>query len=123
MIRVARYVAGAAVLDFSGSMREAIPDRFAFAVFVPRAFDLISGGRCAPEEILREGDAGRSIEPWVVGTWGGRGTPYPRRIRRHAAGREQAGGQRGCNPRGDGRLRKLSAGQRQGRKRLLQSSK
>ncbi len=50
MIGVAGYVAGVAILDFAGSMGEAVPDGFAFAVFFPRAFDLVGGGGCAPEE-------------------------------------------------------------------------
>ena len=54
MIGIAGYVAGVAILDLAGSMREAVPDRFALAVFLPRAFDLISGGGRAPEEILWE---------------------------------------------------------------------
>ena len=62
MIGIAGHVAGVAILDFAGSVREAVPDRFALAVFVPRAFDLIGGGGRAPEEILGERDLGRSIK-------------------------------------------------------------
>ena len=29
------------ILDVTGGMREAVPSGFAFAVFIPRAFDLI----------------------------------------------------------------------------------
>src|ERR1019366_6405785 len=55
MIAVAGDVAGVAVLDLAGSMREAVPNGFALAVFVPCTFDLVRGGGCSPPKVLWEG--------------------------------------------------------------------
>lgn len=52
MIGVASQVARVAIFYFATSMREAVPDRFALAVFVPRAFDLIGGSGRAPKKFL-----------------------------------------------------------------------
>jgi hypothetical protein len=54
MIGIARRVARVSVLDFAGSVGEAVPDGFAFAIFLPRAFDLVGGSGRAPEKILRK---------------------------------------------------------------------
>src|SRR5208282_6588325 len=62
VIGIAGYVAGVAVLDFAGSVRETVPDRFALTVFIPCTFDLIGGGSCAPEETLGERVLGGRIE-------------------------------------------------------------
>lgn len=62
MIGIAGYVAGLSILDFSRSMREAVPDRFAFAAFLPRAFDLISSSGGSPEEVLGKGNLGGCIK-------------------------------------------------------------
>jgi hypothetical protein len=51
---VAGDVGVGAVLDFAGRVGKPVPDRFAFAVFIPRAFDLIGGGGCAPVETFGE---------------------------------------------------------------------
>src|ERR1700691_5050062 len=40
VVMIASDVAIRSVFDFAWSMREAIPDRFSFAVLIPRAFDL-----------------------------------------------------------------------------------
>src|SRR5258708_5048185 len=58
--RIASHVAAVTILDLSGSMREVVPDRFALAVFVPCAFDLVRSRGSAPEEILRKGNFGGS---------------------------------------------------------------
>src|SRR5580704_15120687 len=72
MIGVAGYVAGVAILDFAGGMGEAVPDGFALAVLVPRAFDLVRGGGGAPEEALGEGNLGRRIKLRGMGSGGSR---------------------------------------------------
>src|SRR5690606_39170479 len=50
-------VAGVAVPHGAGGVRVAIPDRFALAVGVPRALDLVGGRRRAPLEAGRESPA------------------------------------------------------------------
>src|SRR5438477_225790 len=67
VVVVAGDVTVVVVLYLAASMREAVPDRFALAVFVPRAFNLVRGSRGAPPEIFREGDGRRC----------GRGSPWP----------------------------------------------
>ena len=62
MIGIASYIARVAILDFARGMREAVPDRFALAVCLPRAFDLIGGSSRAPEKIPGEWNLGGSIE-------------------------------------------------------------
>ena len=52
MIVIASDVAGVAVLDLARGVAEAIPDRLALAVLVPRAFDLVRGAGGAPLEAL-----------------------------------------------------------------------
>ena len=52
VIGVAGYVARVATFYFADRVREAVPNGFAFAIFVPRAFNLIGGGGCAPEKTL-----------------------------------------------------------------------
>ncbi len=52
VIMVDRDVAGIAVGDFARRVGEAVPDRLAFVVLVPRAFDLIRCGRGSPDEPL-----------------------------------------------------------------------
>jgi hypothetical protein len=54
MIAIARQVAVVAVLDAARRVREAVPDGFAFAVFLPGTLDLIGRGGCAPDEIRRK---------------------------------------------------------------------
>jgi len=44
VVVVAGDVAGGAVVDFAGGVRETVPDGFALAALVPRAFNLVSGG-------------------------------------------------------------------------------
>ena len=44
LIRIAGDVAGIAILNFSGRMREAVPDGFALAIVFPGALDLVGGG-------------------------------------------------------------------------------
>jgi hypothetical protein len=48
VVVVASDIAVGAVFDFAGRASETVPDGFAFAVFVPRTFDLVGGGRNAP---------------------------------------------------------------------------
>src|SRR4029450_10968233 len=47
-------VAGVAVLDLPGGVRECVPDRRPLAVLVPRPLDLVRGGSDAPIETLGE---------------------------------------------------------------------
>src|SRR5262245_2753593 len=47
-------VAGVAVLDLPGCVRERVPDRRTLAVLVPRPLDLVRGGSDAPMETLGE---------------------------------------------------------------------
>ena len=58
MVMIAGDIATRAVFDFPRSVAKAIPDRFAFAVLVPCAFDLISGRGGAPIEIPGESNGG-----------------------------------------------------------------
>src|ERR1700676_3613810 len=62
MIGVASQVARVAVSDFAWSVREAVPNGLALAVFIPRAFNLVGGGGRAPEKSLRKCDRGRGVE-------------------------------------------------------------
>ena len=62
IIGIAGHVARVAIFDFARRVREAVPDGFALAVFVPRALDLVSGRGRAPEESLGKRDYRRSIE-------------------------------------------------------------
>src|SRR5260370_38333919 len=52
MVRIAGDIAGGGALHLAGSMREAVPDGFALAVFVPAAFDLIGSGGGAPDKFF-----------------------------------------------------------------------
>src|SRR5216684_5732936 len=52
MVGLAGDVARGRSLHFTGGVREAIPDGFAFAVFGPGAFDLIGGGGGAPNKFF-----------------------------------------------------------------------
>ena len=45
-------LAGVAVFHISRYAAETVPDAFAFPVLVPRSFDLIRSGGCAPDKIL-----------------------------------------------------------------------
>src|SRR5262249_34875007 len=47
-------VSGVAVLDLARRVRVRVPDRWALAVLVPRALDLVGRGGRAPEETRRE---------------------------------------------------------------------
>ena len=51
MVRVARDLTGAATSDLTGDLAECVPDRRTTAIFINCAFDLVAGGRKAPEEI------------------------------------------------------------------------
>ena len=53
-IAVAGDVAVVAATDLAWRVRETIPDRFALAIDIPGAFDLIGRRRGAPDEIIRE---------------------------------------------------------------------
>ena len=50
VVVVVSYVAGIAIADFSRSMAEAVPDRLTTSVDVNSTFDLVGGGRRAPQE-------------------------------------------------------------------------
>ncbi len=52
MVRVAGDITSGRALHFAGSVREAVPDGFAFAVFGPSSFDLIGGGGGAPNKFV-----------------------------------------------------------------------
>src|SRR5437899_3305216 len=54
MVGIAGDIAGGGALHLAGSVREAVPDGFALAVFVPSAFDLIGGGGGAPDKFFGE---------------------------------------------------------------------
>ena len=108
MIGIARHIAGVAVLDFARSVREAVPDGLAFAVFVPGAFNLVSGGGCAPEESLGKCGFGRWVE--LVSRHGG--WNCGRRFGRSAARRESGRQSRG-RAGAENRLEKLAACQAQ----------
>jgi hypothetical protein len=63
MIVIAGHVARVTVFDLAGRMAEAIPNRFAAAVFIPRAFDLISGRRSAPDKVFGKGEVPGMLAP------------------------------------------------------------
>src|ERR1700728_12487 len=119
MIGIAGYVAGVAILDFSGSMGEAVPDRFAFGIFFPRPFDLVSCRGCAPEKILWEWNLRGRIKLHGMRAGGHRRTRCARCIR-HTATRKQSGRESGCNAGAESRLHKFTAGQAQSKMCLLQ---
>jgi len=52
MVGIASDIASGGALHFSGSVRETVPDGFAFAVFGPCALDLIGGGGSTPNKLL-----------------------------------------------------------------------
>jgi len=52
-----------AVRDAAGRPAEAVPDRFAAAVFAQRAFDLVRRGRDAPDEAGGKGHSGLARPP------------------------------------------------------------
>src|SRR6266478_4677061 len=52
MVGIAGDIAGSGALHLAGSVREAVPDGFALAVFVPAAFDLIGGGGGTPDKFF-----------------------------------------------------------------------
>jgi len=54
VVVVAGDIAGVAVQNVAGSMREGIPDRGPAPILVNRAFDLVGGGRGAPQETFRK---------------------------------------------------------------------
>src|SRR4030095_11255632 len=54
MVMVVGDVAGGAVADLPLRVRVCVPDRWAFAVLVPCALDLVCRGGRAPEEAFRE---------------------------------------------------------------------
>jgi hypothetical protein len=56
MVVVTGDVAVRVVSDLAGCVSETVPDGFAFAVFVPCAFDLVRGRGGAPVEAFREID-------------------------------------------------------------------
>ncbi len=60
MIGIAGDIAGGGALHLAGSMREAVPDGFALAVFVPAAFDLIGSGGGAPDKVFGEFERGKT---------------------------------------------------------------
>src|ERR1700722_9635947 len=91
MIRIASGVTGVAVLHLAWRVREAIPDRFALAVLIPCAFDLIRSRSRAPEKSLGKHDLSRigkltwrhqAISRWPRdhrARFGGSGTPREQR--------------------------------------------
>ena len=54
MIGIARDIARVAAFHSADGVGEAVPDGFAFAVFVPATLNLISRGGCAKNEFFRE---------------------------------------------------------------------
>src|SRR4029079_2955545 len=62
-IMVGRGIAVALIGDGARRVGEAVPDRWAAAVLVHGSFDLIGGGRRAPQKIVRKTGRGCSI-PW-----------------------------------------------------------
>src|SRR5271166_5021503 len=85
MVGITRNVARVAILDVPRVMRKSIPDRLALAVFLPRAFDLISRSGGAPEKVLGKWSLGDSIELYIATTRRCRGICSMRRIRHTAA--------------------------------------
>src|SRR5690606_4835567 len=66
VIGVAGAIAGVAVLDPAGRVREAVPDRLALAVGLPRALDLVGRGRGAPAEAVREDELRHHASPLIA---------------------------------------------------------
>ena len=113
MIGIAGYVSRVAIVDFARSVRESVPDRFAFAIFFPRTFDLVCGGGRAPKKILGKFYF-RGVVELVTRARKRHNARRVRGIRRHTAGRKQPGRERGGRACGKSRTRKFTAGQAQG---------
>src|ERR1700722_3890396 len=109
MIGIAGYVSRVAIVDFARSVREAVPDRFAFAIFFPRTFDLVCGGGRAPKKILGKFYF-RGVVELVTRARKPHNARRVRGIRRHTAGRKQPGRERGGHACGKSRTRKFTAG-------------
>src|SRR5260370_31140961 len=60
MVGIAGDIAGRGAFHHAGSMREAVPDGFALAVFVPGAFDLIGSGGSSPDKFFGEFERGKT---------------------------------------------------------------
>src|ERR1700722_7277097 len=54
MVLIAGDVSGRASLYLADGMGESIPDRLAFAILIPRAFNLVCGCRRAPQKTIRK---------------------------------------------------------------------
>src|ERR1700692_4813350 len=109
MIGIAGYGSRVAIIDFARSVREAVPDRFAFALFFPRTFDLVSGGGRAPKKILGKFYF-RGVVELVARARKRHNARRVRGIRRHTAGRKQPGRKRGGHACGKSRTSKFTAG-------------
>jgi hypothetical protein len=59
MVVVAGEIGVGAVLDFAGLVAKAVPDGFAFPVFMPRALNLEGSCGGPPVEIFGERNSGR----------------------------------------------------------------
>jgi len=59
MVVIAGDVGVGAVFYSAVRVGKAVPDRFAFAVFIPGAFDLVGGGGCAPVETFGKSNCRR----------------------------------------------------------------
>ena len=95
MIGITGDVARGAALHFADGVREAIPDGFALAAFVPRTLDLVRGGCGSPDKFFgklegRETPLGveQSAEETMAGRQNGkaRGGAQPRE-KKFAAGK------------------------------------
>ena len=56
MIMIGGNIANIIVVNVAWSMCEAIPNRFAFSVFIPGAFNLVRGCGRPPDEVLGKAD-------------------------------------------------------------------
>jgi hypothetical protein len=117
-MRIASNVPCIPILNSAGSVREAVPNRFAFAIRVPTALDLVSRGGCAPEEVLGERDLRRRIKLSRGRAWQRRGSCRTRCIRDSTRGK-QSGWHSGGEARAESGVGKLAASHRQSRLQLL----
>src|SRR5580700_1846499 len=105
VIGIASYIARIAVPDLAGSVGEAVPNGLAFAIFVPRALDLVGGGSGAPKKSLGKRHVWRCAELHGGAGWL-RGDRLPRDCLGRAAASRKYGRQRKRGAGSENRLNK-----------------
>ena len=67
MVLIAGHIGIRAIANLARRVRGPIPDRFAFAICVPCAFHLVSGGGHAPKKILGKTRGGNLCGRYFAG--------------------------------------------------------